>query len=87
MRISLAWYWRNAWVGVRWSMNRKALYFNIIPFLSFRIEFAPSFIRDPENECEDFVVGDVLPIADCETDGHYLCNGCEMNMHRNEEEE
>ena len=37
MKFSLCWYWRNCWVGVRYSDNRHALYFNLVPFLSFRI--------------------------------------------------
>ena len=41
LKLSFAWYWRNAWVGVRYSANRDAMYFNLIPFLSFRIEFQP----------------------------------------------
>lgn len=37
-RISLCWYWRNFWVGVRYSGNRHAIYINLIPCLSLRIE-------------------------------------------------
>jgi hypothetical protein len=37
-RISLCWYWRNFWVGVRYSGNRHAIYINMIPCLSLRIE-------------------------------------------------
>ena len=40
------------------------------------------FTRDPTNECDAYVEGEPLELADCETDGHYLCAGCEMNKHR-----
>lgn len=36
-RVSLCWYWRNFWVGVRYSGNRHAIYINLIPCLSLRI--------------------------------------------------
>lgn len=36
-RISLCWYWRNFWVGVRYSGNRHAIYINFIPCLSLRV--------------------------------------------------
>ncbi len=35
-KLSFAWYWRNAWIGARYSVNRRALYFNLVPFLSIR---------------------------------------------------
>lgn len=38
-KLSFAWYWRNAWIGVRYSVNRRALYFNLVPFLSLRFAF------------------------------------------------
>jgi hypothetical protein len=47
-RISFAWYWRNCWVGLRYSKNRRALYFNLIPFLSLRIEFGCKEMFPPE---------------------------------------
>jgi len=43
------------------------------------------FKRDPESECEEFELGDVVNIAHCETDGHYLCAKCIHNTHRLEE--
>ena len=36
-KLSFVWYWRNAWIGVRWSANRRALYFNLVPFFSIRL--------------------------------------------------
>ncbi len=40
------------------------------------------FTRDPTSECVVYVKGEPTELADCETDGHYLCAGCEMNKHR-----
>lgn len=40
------------------------------------------FIRDPTSECDAYVVGEPMELAECETDGHYLCAECEMNKHR-----
>lgn len=49
-RISFCWYWRNCWIGVRYSDNRHALYFNLIPFLSLRIELNQDNIDTEEIE-------------------------------------
>lgn len=38
LRISLCWYWRNFWIGARYSGNRHAIYINFIPCLSLRVE-------------------------------------------------
>lgn len=33
-------------------------------------------VRDPDFPCTDFQPGPTLALADCETDGHYLCSEC-----------
>ena len=36
-------------------------------------------VRDPAHPCEDYLPGPVVLAATCETDGHYLCIGCQWN--------
>lgn len=43
------------------------------------------FTRDPDADCVEYTVGDVVARAVCETDGHYLCKQCRHNKHRLEE--
>lgn len=40
------------------------------------------FVRDSDNECVLFEEGKASLLADCLTDGHYLCEGCCHNRHR-----
>lgn len=47
-RIAFCWYWRNAWVGLRYSTNKRALYINLVPFLSLRISFGCKEMFPPE---------------------------------------
>jgi hypothetical protein len=41
-----------------------------------------AYKRDPESDCEYFAQGPVHMLADCETDGHYMCGYCRENVHR-----
>lgn len=46
------------------------------------IHLVETWKRDPEFPCADYVRGAVKSWATCETDGHYLCSGCQENTHR-----
>jgi hypothetical protein len=37
----------------------------------------PAVTRDPENPCDGWKPGTPQFGAACETDGHYMCDGCE----------
>lgn len=39
--------------------------------------------NDPGTDCDDFVEGPIAMGADCDTDGHYMCDQCKWNPHQN----
>lgn len=42
----------------------------------------PPWRRDPESDCDLYEEGPVQVGTTCQTDGHYLCRGCVLNVHR-----
>lgn len=47
------------------------------------VRLTTEFVRGPaDEECRLYKVGIPAREAECETDGHYLCEGCVWNVHR-----
>ncbi len=40
--------------------------------------FGANGVRDPEYPCAAFVGGSPTTRGECQTDGHYMCNECEL---------
>lgn len=63
---------------VLWNRCRR-----ILRLYGVRVNDARPWKRAPgDEECADYEKGEPNPNATCETDGHYLCGGCVLNVHR-----
>lgn len=62
-------------------MNRYA--FNFAPFML--ANYVGKRDSNPGDDCDFFENGLKMSNADCDTDGHYMCDYCIHNKHQNKE--
>jgi hypothetical protein len=82
MNMKLLFRWYDLWVGLYIDTKRKILYIFPIPMIGIAINYK-KIHRDWEFECVEFQQGEAEHTANCDTDGHYLCNICRWNKSRN----